>query len=53
MGTGQNLGRLVSGVRRRVHGNDMILYRVEAERVLILHIVHGARDYGRLLDGEG
>ncbi|HEY5072605.1 MAG TPA: type II toxin-antitoxin system RelE/ParE family toxin [Caulobacteraceae bacterium] len=37
------------GIRRRVHGNYLILYWVEGERLEILHIVHGARDYGRLL----
>jgi toxin ParE1/3/4 len=37
------------GIRRRVHGAYLILYRVEAARVVILHIVHGATDYGRLL----
>ena len=37
------------GVRRRVHGNYVILYRVEADRVFVAPIVHGARDYGRLL----
>lgn len=37
------------GVRRRVHGNYVILYRVERQRVVVMYIVHGARDYGRLL----
>jgi toxin ParE1/3/4 len=36
-------------VRRRVHGDYLILYTVEAERVLILFITHGARDYEALL----
>ncbi len=40
------------GVRRRVHGNYVILYRVEADRVFVLLIVHGARDYGRFLLSE-
>ena len=38
------------GVRRHVYGNYLILYRIERQRVDILRIVHGARDYGRLLD---
>ncbi|MDQ2859623.1 MAG: type II toxin-antitoxin system RelE/ParE family toxin [Pseudomonadota bacterium] len=38
------------GVRRRVHGNYLILYRIEGERVDVLRIVHGARDYVRLLE---
>lgn len=41
------------GVRRRVHGAYLILYRIEADRVTILLIVHGARDYGNLLETEG
>jgi toxin ParE1/3/4 len=37
------------GVRRRPYGDYLIFYRVEDERVLILHILHGARDYEVLL----
>lgn len=33
-----------SGVRRRVHGNYLIFYRATADRVEVLHILHGARD---------
>lgn len=33
------------GIRRRVHGNYLILYRVEAENVTVLRLLHGARDY--------
>ncbi len=36
-------------VRRRVHGNYLIFYRIEAERVAIIHVLHGARDYDTLL----
>ena len=39
-------------VRRRVHGAYLIFYRVEADRVSILHILHGARDYEALLFPE-
>jgi toxin ParE1/3/4 len=38
-----------SGVRRRVYGDYLIFYRIEAESVVILHILHGARDYGAIL----
>jgi len=41
------------GVRRRVHRACLIFYRVEADRVSILHILHGARDYEALLFPEG
>lgn len=34
------------GIRRRVHGNYLIFYRVGAETVEILHILHGAIDLG-------
>ena len=38
-----------SGVRRRGHGDYLIFYRVEAEKVVILHILHGAQDYSTIL----
>jgi toxin ParE1/3/4 len=34
-----------SGVRRVPHGNYLIFYRVTADAVEILHVLHGARDY--------
>jgi plasmid stabilization system protein ParE len=40
------------GIRRRVHGNYLIFYRVESEKVVIIHILHGATDYGAILFGE-
>ena len=40
-----------SGVRRRVHGNYLIVYRVQDRRV-VLHILHGARDYAAVLFPE-
>ncbi len=33
------------GVRRVPHGNYLIFYRVTADVVEILHVLHGARDY--------
>lgn len=41
------------GVRRLVHGAYLIFYRVEDDRVSIIHILHGARDYEALLFPEG
>lgn len=38
-----------SGVRRRVHGNYLIFYRIDADIVTILHILNGAADYEALL----
>lgn len=40
------------GVRRRVHGNYLIFYRAEPERVVVLHILHGAMDYASILFAE-
>ena len=37
------------GVRRRVHGNYLVLYRVEESQVVVLRVLHGARDYLPLL----
>jgi plasmid stabilization system protein ParE len=41
-----------SGIRRRVHGQYLILYRADPDKIVILHVVHGAQDYGRLLSPE-
>jgi plasmid stabilization system protein ParE len=42
------------GIRRRVHGNYLIFYRValEEERTIILHVLHGAMDYAAILFEE-
>jgi len=40
------------GIRRRAHGNYLIFYRVEGSQIVILHIIHGARDYAALLGAE-
>lgn len=40
------------GIRRRAHGNYLIFFRVEGETVEVLHVLHGARDYERLLFGD-
>ena len=38
-----------SGVRRVPHGDYLIFYRVGADTVEILHVLHGARDYEAIL----
>lgn len=38
-----------AGVRQRVHGDYLIFYRIEAEKVIIIHILHGARNYSAIL----
>lgn len=40
------------GIRRRVHGNYLIFYRAEPAKLVIIHILHGATDYGAFLFGE-
>lgn len=37
------------GVRHRVHGNYLIFYRVEEAAVVVIHVLHGATDYGEVL----
>lgn len=39
-------------VRRCLHGNYLIFYRVEPDLVRVIHILHGAVDYGPLLEAE-
>ena len=39
-------------IRRRVHGNYVIFYRVETGKVVIVHILHGAIDHGAILFGD-
>ncbi|MGY3449060.1 type II toxin-antitoxin system RelE/ParE family toxin [Bradyrhizobium sp. USDA 4353] len=37
------------GIRRRPFGSFLIFYRVRDDRIEIIHILHGARDYEKLL----
>jgi toxin ParE1/3/4 len=48
-------GHEADGVRRRVYRDYLIIYRIHKDRVEVLHVIHGARDYQRLLaiDEEG
>ncbi|KXG86966.1 type II toxin-antitoxin system RelE/ParE family toxin [Agrobacterium bohemicum] len=39
------------GIRLRVHGSYLIFHRVEAAKVVIIHILHGDTDYGAILFG--
>ena len=43
------------GIRRCPYGSYLIFYRVTEQAVQIVHVLHGARDYERLLfpGGEG
>jgi toxin ParE1/3/4 len=37
------------GIRRRVFGNYLIFYRIDADRIVVLHILNGAMDYEAVL----
>ncbi|MGX1101518.1 type II toxin-antitoxin system RelE/ParE family toxin [Amorphus sp. MBR-141] len=37
------------GIRRRPFGDYLIFYRIAHERIEVLHVVHGARAYERIL----
>lgn len=36
-------------IRRRVHGSYLIFYRVKQDRIVILHVLHGAMNYDEFL----
>jgi toxin ParE1/3/4 len=42
-------GREDSGIRRCVCGNYLIFYRTADTAVEVLRVIHGARDYDRIL----
>ena len=41
-----------TGVRRRPYGDYLIFYRIEGDEVQVLHVLHGAQDYERILFPE-
>jgi plasmid stabilization system protein ParE len=40
------------GIRRCVHGDDLIFYRLQPEQIEVIHILQGARDIEALLFGS-
>jgi plasmid stabilization system protein ParE len=40
------------GIRRRAYRDYLIFYRVLADRISIIRVLHGARDYDELLASE-
>jgi toxin ParE1/3/4 len=40
------------GIRHRVHGNYLIFYRIQDDKVAVMHVLHGAMDYSGLLFPE-
>jgi toxin ParE1/3/4 len=41
------------GIRRRVHGNYLIFYRIKIDTIEIVHILHGAMNYEPILFPDG
>lgn len=39
------------GIRRCVHGDYLIFYRLQPEQIAVIHILQGARDIEALLFG--
>ncbi|WP_176056200.1 type II toxin-antitoxin system RelE/ParE family toxin [Brucella intermedia] len=37
------------GIRRKVHGNYLIFYRLDGEEVIVVHVLHGAMDYAAVI----
>ncbi|MGE0282627.1 MAG: type II toxin-antitoxin system RelE/ParE family toxin [Rhizobiaceae bacterium] len=37
------------GIHRCVHGNYLIFFKVDSDRIEIVHILHGAMDYAAIL----
>lgn len=42
-------GHEASGIRRRRNGNYLIFYRVAERHIEVLHVLHAARDYERIV----
>ena len=40
------------GIRRCVHGNYLIFYRLQTEQIEVIHILQGARDIEAILFGS-
>jgi toxin ParE1/3/4 len=40
------------GIRRYVHGNYLIFYRLQPEQIEVIHVLQGARDIEVLLFGS-
>jgi toxin ParE1/3/4 len=46
-------GREATRLRRAVHGNYLIFYRIDPDHVVVIRVLHGARDYDAILFPEG
>lgn len=38
-----------AGIRRRIHRDYLIFYRILSDTIEIIHVLHGARDYEQIL----
>jgi plasmid stabilization system protein ParE len=45
-------GYEAQGLRRRRHGNYLIFYVIDASRLVVIHVLHGARDHDAILFPE-
>jgi toxin ParE1/3/4 len=43
-------GISASDIRKRSFGNYLIFYKIHADHIAVLHVVHGATDYSGNLD---
>jgi plasmid stabilization system protein ParE len=41
-----------SNIRRRVHGNYLIFFRIGVDRIDVIRILHGAMNYAEILLGD-
>jgi len=42
-------GREATRLRRAVHGNYLVFYRIDPDHVVIIRVIQGARDYDAIL----
>ena len=40
------------GIRRCVHGDDLMFYRLQPEQIEVIHVLQGARDIEAMLFGS-
>jgi toxin ParE1/3/4 len=45
-------GREDRGIRRKVHGKYLIFFRIGGAVIDVVHVLHGAQEYERILFGE-
>jgi toxin ParE1/3/4 len=49
--TGETVGRYQKEeIRRKLHGDHIVLYTVHEDTIYVVRVIHGAQDYLRFLD---